>query len=48
MFVALHYLGLGRQIAVMSAVATGFALRAGALLWGWSLPRYRARPPHDK
>jgi uncharacterized membrane protein YeiH len=47
MFVVLHYIGFMREVAVIAAVATGFALRAGALLWGWSLPRYRARPPHD-
>jgi uncharacterized membrane protein YeiH len=40
-------MGFMREVAVIAAVATGFALRAGALLWGWSLPRYRARPPHD-
>lgn len=47
MFVGLHHLGVGREIAVIAGVATGFALRAGALLWGWSLPRYRPRPPRD-
>lgn len=47
MFVALHYLGFAREIDVIAGVATGIALRAGALLWGWSLPRYRARPPRD-
>jgi uncharacterized membrane protein YeiH len=46
-FVALHSMGFGREIAVVAGVAVGFALRAGALLWGWSLPRYRARPPRD-
>lgn len=48
MFVGLHYLGFTREIAVMAGVAAGFVLRAGALLWGWSLPRYRARPPQDR
>lgn len=47
MFATLHYLGLGREITVIAAVLTGFILRAGALLWGWSLPRYHARPPRD-
>lgn len=40
-FVALHEFGTSREIAVIAGVATGFALRAGALLWGWSLPRPR-------
>jgi uncharacterized membrane protein YeiH len=47
MFVVLHYIGFAREIAVMAGVATGFVLRAGALLWGWSLPRYRPRPPRE-
>jgi uncharacterized membrane protein YeiH len=46
-FVSLHHAGMGREIAVLSGVAVGFALRAGALLRGWSLPRYRARPPRN-
>jgi hypothetical protein len=26
------------------AVAAGFGLRAGALLWGWSLPAFPSAP----
>jgi len=44
-FVALHSIGLSREVAVSVSVVVGVALRGGALLWGWSLPRYRARPP---
>jgi uncharacterized membrane protein YeiH len=44
-YVGLHYLGCPRQIAVISGVAVGLALRAGALLWGWSLPHHVPRPP---
>lgn len=44
-FVGCHTLGLSREIAIIAGVTTGFALRAGALLWGWSLPHYRTRPP---
>lgn len=44
-FVALNFFGLSREIAVVAGVATGFVLRAGALLKGWSLPRYRPRSP---
>lgn len=46
-FVVLHGLGLPRELAVTSGVLFGFALRAGALLRGWSLPRYRPRLPQD-
>lgn len=44
-FVALHYLGLSREVAISASVLAGVALRGGALLWGWSLPRYHPRPP---
>lgn len=46
-FVVLHAMGLPREIAVTGGVVLGFALRAGALLRGWSLPRYRPRPPQN-
>jgi uncharacterized membrane protein YeiH len=44
-FALLHFLGLQREIAVLAGVATGLVLRAGALLWGWSLPHHRLRTP---
>lgn len=44
-FVTLHHLELSREVAVSAGVLLGVALRGGALLWGWSLPRYRPRPP---
>lgn len=44
-FVGLNLLGLPREISISCAVLAGVGLRAGALLRGWSLPRYRARPP---
>jgi uncharacterized membrane protein YeiH len=43
----LHELGAPREVAVVSGILTGFALRAGALRWGWSLPRYHPRPPRS-
>lgn len=46
-FVALDAAGVARETAVLAGVATGFALRAGALIRGWSLPRYRPRPPRS-
>jgi uncharacterized membrane protein YeiH len=42
-FVVLHGLGLPRELAITGGVVLGFALRAGALLRGWSLPRYQPR-----
>ncbi len=44
-FVALNSLGLPREISVTAGLILGFGLRAGALRYGWSLPRYRPRPP---
>jgi uncharacterized membrane protein YeiH len=36
--------GLPREVAVATGLVAGFALRGAALHWGWSLPRYKARP----
>ncbi|TCD02070.1 trimeric intracellular cation channel family protein [Erythrobacteraceae bacterium CFH 75059] len=44
-YVALAGTGVPRDAATVAALLAGFGLRAGALLRGWSLPRYRARPP---
>ncbi|NBB53413.1 trimeric intracellular cation channel family protein [Rhizobium sp. CRIBSB] len=46
-FVTARALGLDPWPAAMVAVPCGFALRAGALVWGWSLPAFpggAARP----
>lgn len=42
-YVGLHNMGGSRELAIYSAVATGFGLRAASLLYGWSLPHYRPR-----
>ena len=42
-FVAANALGANREIAVSTAFLVGLALRGGAIRFGWSLPRYRAR-----
>lgn len=42
-FVGLVELGVTRDAALIAGFATGFALRAAALHWGLSLPRYRPR-----
>lgn len=43
-YVVLAALAAPREAALVAGFAAGFGLRAGALLRGWSLPRYRARP----
>ncbi len=43
-FVAALALGLTHPMALVSGFAAGLVLRAAALTWGWSLPRYRSRP----
>jgi uncharacterized membrane protein YeiH len=44
-FVALQAIGPSRELAIVAGVATGFGLRAGALLWNWSLPHRPGPPP---
>ena len=46
-FVALAvvWLGLPREGALVGCGAATFLLRAGSLRWGWALPVYRPRPP---
>ncbi|MES2710501.1 MAG: trimeric intracellular cation channel family protein [Pseudomonadota bacterium] len=46
-FVALHGAGVERVTALGAGAALCFALRAAALLRGWSLPTYRARPGRE-
>ena len=41
LYVALILVGLGVWPAAAVAIAAGFALRAGAIVRGWSLPAYR-------
>jgi uncharacterized membrane protein YeiH len=46
MMVALDLAGLGSSVAVPLAAAAGFALRAGAIHYGWALPAYsRGKTP---
>jgi uncharacterized membrane protein YeiH len=46
-FVVLQGLGASREVAVIAGVAAGFALRAGALVWGWSLPHPHPGPGRE-
>jgi uncharacterized membrane protein YeiH len=45
-FVVLRVLGLESIWASVAAVPLGFAVRAGAIVWGWSLPAFK--PPAKK
>jgi uncharacterized membrane protein YeiH len=47
-FVACLALGIAHPIALVSGFAAALVLRAAALHWGWSLPRYRPRPPRSR
>lgn len=44
LYVALRMLEVGNWTAAAVASIAGFALRAGALKWGWSLPAFPAAP----
>ena len=43
-FVIARVLGLDAWPAALVAAPCGFALRAGALMWGWSLPAFPGTP----
>jgi uncharacterized membrane protein YeiH len=49
LFISLDAAGAPREMAVGAAFCAGLLVRAAALRYGWSLPRYRPRPgqPHD-
>ncbi len=44
-YVMLETWGAPREVAIIAGILSGFALRAGALRWGWTLPRYHPKPP---
>jgi uncharacterized membrane protein YeiH len=46
-FIGALRLGLERDMAVILGGGTCFALRGIALIRGWSLPRYKPRPPQS-
>lgn len=46
-YVVLTHFSVSREMAVLFALISGFALRAGGLVYGWSLPRYRSRAARD-
>ena len=46
-YVCAHGLGAPRKLALSAGIILGFTLRSGALVFGWSLPRYRPRGPRQ-
>jgi uncharacterized membrane protein YeiH len=46
-FVALRVQGVWREYAFAAGIGVAFAIRAAALLRGWSLPAYRGRPGRE-
>ncbi|MDO5371545.1 trimeric intracellular cation channel family protein [Paracoccus sp. (in: a-proteobacteria)] len=46
--VILIWLGLDRSIAVVLCGAVTMILRIGSMIFGWSLPVYRPRPPRSR
>jgi uncharacterized membrane protein YeiH len=44
----LVWCGLPRPVALTGAGIATFLLRAGTLIWGWSLPAYKPRPPRER
>jgi uncharacterized membrane protein YeiH len=49
-FISLAGIGLPRELALGTGFVVGLLVRASALHYGWSLPRYRPRPglPYDR
>jgi uncharacterized membrane protein YeiH len=49
-FISLAGIGLPRELALATGFVVGLLVRASALHYGWSLPRYRPRPglPYDR
>lgn len=46
-FAVLMEFGLNKTLAMIIAVSLAFALRAAALLFGWTTPRYKSRKGRD-
>lgn len=46
-YVVLESWNAPREAAVIAGIVAGFVIRAGALRWGWTLPRYHPRPPRS-
>ena len=46
--VLLIWLGVDRTVAVLTCAVVVLALRLGSMIFGWSLPVYRPRPPRNR
>jgi uncharacterized membrane protein YeiH len=46
-YVAMRLAPLPRDVALVSGILIGFAIRAAAIVKGWSLPPYKPRPARD-
>lgn len=46
-FVALHSFGIGGLAASLVGFACAFSIRAGAILFGWSMPAFPGRAPPE-
>jgi uncharacterized membrane protein YeiH len=47
-FIVLTAAGGSRELTIGAGFATGLLIRAAAIRFGWSLPRYRQGPPRDR
>ena len=48
LFVGLRLIGVPSAPAVVIGILAGIVTRGGAILGGWTLPRYRARPGRER
>jgi uncharacterized membrane protein YeiH len=48
-YIILHALSLGLELSALAAALTAFAVRGGALYFGWALPNYHkpGRTPEE-
>lgn len=46
-FTGLSLAGVPLAVAALAAFTVAFAVRGGALIFGWSFPRYKSRPGRD-
>ena len=45
--VSLVWFGVPLSLALLSCAGVTWGMRASALMWGWSLPVYKSRPPRQ-
>jgi len=47
LFVGMHQLGVGREAAMAAGALFAFAIRGASIVFGWSLPPYKAAAARD-